>query len=35
MVDGDVSCEEEKLVKLNALAEGMNPYALAGPFRGA
>jgi hypothetical protein len=30
MVDGDVSCAGEKLVQLNALAEGMNPYTQAG-----
>ena len=30
MVDGGVSCADEKLVQLNALAEGLNPYTQAG-----
>jgi len=30
MLDGHVSCAEEKLVQLNALAEVMNPYTAGG-----
>jgi hypothetical protein len=30
MVDCDLSCAGEKLVQLNALAGGMNPYTPAG-----
>jgi hypothetical protein len=30
MLDGDVSCAEEKLVQLNALAEKMDSHTQAG-----